>query len=73
MHFFRENDMMRSSETILLIRFIAKILATYADDSVLNEEGKIDYRLFKPVLFEFLTYEYYVTGEPVGKCMKMNG
>ena len=53
--------------------FIAKILATYADDSVLNEEGKIDYRLFKPVLFEFPTYEYYVTGEPVGKCMKMNG
>ena len=53
--------------------FIAKILATYADDSVLNGEGKIDYRLFKPVLFEFPTYEYYATGEPVGKCMKMNG
>lgn len=52
--------------------FICKILATYADESALNEQGKIDYRLFKPVLFEFPTYEYYVTGEPVGHCRKMN-
>ena len=52
--------------------FICKILATYADESALNGEGKIDYRLFKPVLFEFPTYEYYVTGEPVGRCRKMN-
>ena len=53
--------------------FIAKILDTYAEDSVLNKESNIVYRLFKPVLFEFPTYEYYATGEPVGKCMKMNG
>ena len=52
--------------------FIAKILATYADESVLNEEGKIDYRVFKPVLFEFPTYEYFVTGDPIGQCAKMN-
>ena len=52
--------------------FICKILATYADDSVLNEAGKIDYHTFKPVLFEFPTYEYFVTGESVGNCGKMN-
>ena len=33
--------------------FIGKILATYADESILNEAGKIDYHVFKPVLFEF--------------------
>ena len=27
---------------------------------------------FKPVLFEFPTYEYFVTGEKVGNCGKMN-
>ena len=26
----------------------------------------------KPVLFEFPTYEYFVTGEKVGNCGKMN-
>ena len=52
--------------------FICKILATYADESVLNEKGKIDYHVFKPVLFEFPTYEYFVTGDKIGDCGKMN-
>lgn len=52
--------------------FICKILATYADESILNEKGKIDYHVFKPVLFEFPTYEYFVTGEKAGDCGKMN-
>ena len=46
--------------------FICKILATYADENVLNDKGKIDYHTFKPVLFEFPTYEYFVTGEKAG-------
>ena len=52
--------------------FICKILATYADEAVLNEKSKIDYHTFKPVLFEFPTYEYFVTGDKVGNCGKMN-
>lgn len=52
--------------------FICKILATYADESIINEKGKIDYHVFKPVLFEFPTYEYFVTGDKVGDCAKMN-
>ena len=52
--------------------FICKILATYADESVLNEKGKLDYHVFKPVLFEFPTYEYFVTGEKIGNCAGMN-
>ncbi len=52
--------------------FFGKILATYAAESVLNDAGKIDYHVFKPVLFEFPTYEYFVTGDKVGDCGKMN-
>ena len=52
--------------------FICKILATYAEESVLNEKGRIDYHVFKPVLFEFPTYEYFLTGEKAGNCGKMN-
>ena len=52
--------------------FICRIDNTYASESVLNEAGKIDYHVFKPVLFEFPTYEYFVTGEKVGDCARMN-
>lgn len=37
-----------------------------------SESGKSDYHTFKLVLFEFPTYEYFVTGEKVGDCAKMN-
>lgn len=49
--------------------FICKIAATYAEESVLIPEDKIDYRALKPVLFEMPTYEYLRTGEVIGKCM----
>ena len=48
--------------------FICRIQTTYADESILNADGKIDYHTFKPVLFEFSTYEYFVTGNAVGNC-----
>ena len=52
--------------------FICRIENTYASETILNEAGKIDYHVFKPVLFEFPTYEYFVTGEKVGDCARMN-
>ncbi len=53
-------------------QFVCRILATYADETVLNDKDKIDYHVFKPVLFEFPTYEYFVMGEKIGDCAKMN-
>lgn len=49
--------------------FICTIDATYAEETVLNEAGQIDYRTLKPVLFEMPTYEYLRTGDIIGKCM----
>ncbi len=49
--------------------FICKINNTYAEESVLTAESKIDYRVLKPVLFEMPTYAYLKTGEVIGKCM----
>ncbi len=46
--------------------FICRILAVYADETVLNEKGRINDHVFKPVLFEFPTYEYFVTGDKAG-------
>ena len=55
-------------ETVGFESFICKITATYAEESVLTPEGKIDYRALKPVLFEFPTYEYLKTDDVIGKC-----
>lgn len=52
--------------------FICKIIAVHAEESVLNEDEKIDYRILKPVLFEMPTYQYLRTGEIIGNCMQMN-
>ena len=48
--------------------FICTVDRTYAEENVLTPEGKIDYRAFKPVLFEMPTYEYLKTGDVIGKC-----
>ena len=51
--------------------FICRIAAVHAEESVLNDEGKIDYGVLKPVLFEMPTYQYIRTGEIIGKCMQL--
>lgn len=48
--------------------FICSVNATYADESILDEKGNVDYNVFKPVLFEFPTYKYLRTGEVIGHC-----
>ena len=54
-------------------QFMCKILATYADESILNDKDKINYHVFKPALFEFPTYEYFELGGKLGDCGRMNG
>ncbi len=49
--------------------FICTIDATYVEEKCLNGQGKIDYDVLKPVLFEFPTYSYLKTGEVLGKCL----
>lgn len=49
--------------------FICTIQNTFAEESVLNEKGKLDYRALRPVLFEMPTYEYLKTGDIIAPCM----
>ena len=51
--------------------FICKIAATYAEEAVLDSNGRLDYSVLKPVLFEMPTYQYLKTGEVLGNCMRM--
>ena len=52
--------------------FICRIIGAYVDEDVLTEKDRVDYRKFKPALFQFPTYEYLETGDVLGPCMKMN-
>lgn len=52
--------------------YILSIKATLAEEDILDEKGKIDYNILKPVLFEFPTYSYLQTGEILGKCRQMH-
>lgn len=52
--------------------FICTIAGTYADETIINEAGKVDYRVFKPVLFEMPTYEYFRMGNVIGNCRKLD-
>lgn len=51
--------------------FILKIDNTCAEESILNEAGKIDYSVFKPILFEMPGYTYLKTGDTAAKCMTL--
>ncbi len=51
--------------------FICTIDNVYAEEKILNEAGKINYHMLKPVLFEMPTYEYLRTGEVIGNCMSL--
>ncbi len=52
--------------------FVCSIAGTYADESILNERGRVDFSRFKPVLFEMPNYTYLSTGETVGNCLKLD-
>lgn len=62
-------EVLDNYETDTFDNFICSISATYAEESVIDENGKIDYHKLKPVLFEMPTYSYLRTGEVIGKCM----
>lgn len=51
--------------------FICQISNTYADENILDNSGRIDYELLKPVLFEMTTGSYLRTGERIGKCAEI--
>ena len=48
--------------------FILKVVNTYVNEDVLDEEGNIDYEKAKPILFEMPTKSYLEVGSKVGKC-----
>lgn len=58
-------------ETETFDNFILKIENTYAEEAVVGEDGKLNYELLKPVLFEMPTYKYLATGKVLGNCMKL--
>lgn len=64
-------EVLDNYETDTFDNFICSISATYVEEAVIGDDGKIDYQKLKPVLFEMPTYSYLRTGEVIGKCMSL--
>lgn len=50
--------------------FIGEIVETYADESVLTSDGKVDLAKVRPLLFDMSSLKYWTLGEAVGDCWK---
>ena len=48
--------------------FVGEIVRTYADESVLGEDQKIDVTKVKPLLFDMSGVRYFSLGQPLGGC-----
>lgn len=48
--------------------FILKVVYTHVEDSMLDDNGKINYEKLKPILFEMPTGAYLRTGDIAAKC-----
>lgn len=59
-------------ETDTFDNFIMSISNTYVQEENLDENGKIDYTKFSPVLFEFPNYTYLRTGGMIGNCLRLD-
>lgn len=50
------------------VRVVARVVRTVADDSVLDENGKVDYSRLSPIMYDSETHAYYSLGKIAGKA-----
>lgn len=50
--------------------FICSIENTYAEDDIVDMQGRPDYTRLHPVLFEMPSYSYLRTGKVIAPCMR---
>ncbi len=51
-------------------RLVGEIVNVSADDSILNEDGKIDPAKLRPITYDPMNHHYLVLGEKVGNAFK---
>lgn len=47
---------------------VGKVVNVQAEESILNEKGKVDLNKFKPICYDCDTHGYYTIGEKVGNA-----
>jgi flavin reductase (DIM6/NTAB) family NADH-FMN oxidoreductase RutF len=51
-------------------RLVGEIVNVSADESVLNENGKVDPTKLRPITYDSMNHAYLVLGEKVGNAFK---
>ena len=63
-----ECELAEVTETESMYAIVGKIINTAAEESVLNEKGKVDPMKLNALIFDQFQHGYYVSGEQVGKA-----
>ena len=63
-----ECELLENLESEHVSGIVGKIVNVKAEESVLNEEGKIDPKKLNALIFDQFQNEYYVTGDKVGQA-----
>lgn len=50
------------------VRIVAKIVRTVADETILDENGKVDFAKLSPIMYDSETHAYYEIGKKVGQA-----
>lgn len=50
------------------VRVVGRIVRTIADESVLDDKGKVDYSKLSPIMYDSETHAYYSLGKVVGRA-----
>ena len=51
-------------------RLVGEIVNVSADESVLNEKGKVDVAKLQPITYDPMSHQYLVLGAPVGRAFQ---
>ena len=51
-------------------RLVGEIVNVNADESILNENGKVDPAKLRPITYDSMNHAYLVLGEKVGNAFK---
>lgn len=53
------------------VRVVGEVVRTVADDTILDEKGKVDYSRLKPIVYDSETNTYRALGSIVGKAFNI--
>lgn len=65
-----EYKVVEMQEALDEMHIVGEVMNVQADESILNEQGKVDFNKLQPISFDSVSRSYRVLGDIVGKAFK---